>query len=72
MPSFYPNVYPIKEFEPHQKEKEPSICISFQSRWGNKGIEDFYSIFEALSKINERIKVYAIGVKPQQVPGKSR
>lgn len=66
---FYPNIYPIKEFEPCLKEDEPSICVSFQRRWGNKGIKDFYSIFEALSKINEKIKVYAIGVKPRLVPG---
>jgi glycosyltransferase involved in cell wall biosynthesis len=66
---FYPNIYPNKEFEPCLKEDEPRICISFQSRWGKKGIEDFYSIFEALSKIGEKIKVCAIGVKPQRVPG---
>jgi hypothetical protein len=64
---FYPNIYPIKEFKPSIKEKQLTICISYQSRWGNKGIKDFYSIFEALSKIDQKIKVYSIGIKPRRV-----
>jgi hypothetical protein len=65
---FYPNIYPIKELMPSLKENEPSICISFQSRWGKKGINDFYSIFEALSKVDGKIKVCVVGFKPQRVP----
>ena len=65
---FYPNIYPIKEFEPDIKDKEPSISIAFQSRWGENSIHDFYNIFDALSKINVKIKVYVIGAKPEHVP----
>lgn len=65
---FYPNVYPIKEFEPDTKDKEPSICIAFQSRWGEKSIHDFYTVFEALSKVKMKLKVYVTGVKPEHVP----
>ena len=65
---FYPNIYPIKEFEPSIKDEVPSLIIAFQSRWGDRSIHDFYSIFEALSKVNGKLKVYAIGVKPKHVP----
>lgn len=66
---FYPNVYPILEFEPCVKDKNPSVVIVFRNRWGIKGAINFDAIFKALSKLDKRIKVYVIGMKPQQVPG---
>jgi hypothetical protein len=65
---FYPNIYPIEEFEPSVRDKNPSISIVFQSRWGPKNAKYFNSIFNALSKLAKRIKVYAIGLEPQHVP----
>jgi hypothetical protein len=66
---FYPNIYPIKDFEPCDKDKNLSISIVFRNRWGPKSAIGFNEIFKAFSKLDKRIKVYVIGMKPQLVPG---
>ena len=65
---YYPNIYPINEFKPIIKDKDPSISISFQNRWGQKNAVHFNAILNALAKLNKKIKVYVIGTKPQEVP----
>lgn len=66
---FYPNIYPITEFQPSLKDKNPSISIVFRNQWGTKNAVHFNTIFKSLSKLDKKIKVYAIGMKPLQVPG---
>lgn len=65
---FYPNIYPIKQYEPFLKDEVPSISIAFQSRWGNQSIHEFDAVFDALSKIKRKVKVYVFGMKPKKVP----
>lgn len=65
---FYPNIYPNMKFEPCTKDDNPSISIVFQNRWGAKNALNFNEVFKALSRLDRRIKVYVIGMKPQQLP----
>ena len=65
---FYPNIYPIKEFEMGIKDKNPSISVVLRNCWGTESVKSFNAIFTALSKINKRIKVYVVGIEPQQIP----
>jgi hypothetical protein len=65
---FYPNIYPIMEFETGIKDKNPSISIVLRNCWGTKSAINFNAIFKALSKLDKRIKVYVIGMEPQRVP----
>jgi len=65
---FYPNIYPVEAFESSKKDQEPSISIVLQSHWGSRGEKYLEEIFKALSFIDEKIRVYMIGLKPRQVP----
>ena len=51
---FYPNIYPIKEFEMGVKDKNPSISIVLRNRWGTKSAISFNAIFKALSKLDNK------------------
>jgi hypothetical protein len=65
---FYPNIYSIPEFDPCEKEPEPSIVIALPKYWGPRAEKSLKEIFNALSHVNKRIKVYMIGMKPGQIP----
>jgi hypothetical protein len=65
---FYPNIYPLREFEPGVKDQEPSISIVSRGHWGTKADRSLEEIFEALSYTGRTIKVYVIGIEPKQVP----
>lgn len=66
--AYYPNIYPITEFTPCVKDKEPSISIVLRGYWGPRAESHLRQVFRALAYINRKIKVYMIGTKPQQVP----
>jgi len=65
---FYPNIYPIMEFENGMKDKKPSISIVLRNLWGTKSAINLNAVFKALSKLDKKIKVYLIGVEPQRIP----
>jgi hypothetical protein len=65
---FYPNIYPITEFEPACKDTEPCISIVLRGHWGQGANRSLEEIFKALSCINKKIKVNLIGVDSQYVP----
>ena len=65
---FYPNIYPIKEFEPCIKDQSPSISIVSRGHWGPKADRSLEEIFQALSSIDRTIKVNVIGIEPKEVP----
>jgi hypothetical protein len=65
---FYPNIYPIKEFEPYNKDQLPSITIVSRGHWGSKADRSLEEIFKALSFLERTIKVNVIGIAPKQVP----
>jgi hypothetical protein len=65
---FYPNIYPITEFEPSDKEQTPSISIVLSKHWGPRADRSLAEIFKALSFVDRKIRVYLIGIEPKQVP----
>jgi hypothetical protein len=65
---FYPNIYPITEFEPYAKDEAPSISIVLPAHWGGKAERYLTEIFKALSRIDMKTRVYMIGIEPKQVP----
>jgi hypothetical protein len=65
---FYPNIYPITEFESCDKDQEPSISIVLKGYWGSRATISLKQVFEALSFIDKPIKLYMIGTKPEKVP----
>lgn len=65
---FYPNIYPITEFEPCDKDQTPSISIALPEHWGPRARRSLEEIFKALSRVNRKIKVYMIGIEPKKVP----
>jgi hypothetical protein len=65
---FYPNIYPITEFEPSDKDQMPSISIVLREHWGFRAERSLKEIFKALSYLNRKIRVYVIGMEPQRVP----
>jgi hypothetical protein len=65
---YYPNIYPIKEFEPIAKDQLPSICIVSRGHWDLKAGRSLEEIFKALSYSNRTFKVTVIGIKPKKVP----
>ena len=65
---FYPNIYPVTEFEPAYKDQSPSISIVLRGHWGLNAAKSLEEIFKALSLIHKKIRVYTIGVEPQAVP----
>ena len=64
---FYPNIYPITEFEPCDKDQAPSISIVLPKHWGSRAYRSLEEIFKALSCVNRKIRVYLIGIKPHRV-----
>jgi hypothetical protein len=60
----YPNIYPIEEFEPHEKDQDPSISIVLKGHWGVRAERSLEEIFKALSFIDRKIRVYMIGIEP--------
>jgi hypothetical protein len=66
---FYPNIYPIAEFEPCDKDQALSISIVLRKACGSKGERSLAEVLKALSCINAKIRLYVVGMKPQQVPG---
>ncbi len=64
----YPNIYPIAEFEPCDKDQVPSISIALPKHWGSRAERSLKEIFKALSLVDRKIRVYMIGIEPQQVP----
>jgi hypothetical protein len=65
---FYPNIYPIAEFEPLDKDQTPSISIVLREHWGSGSERSLEEIFKALSRVDMKIRVYMIGMEPQRVP----
>ncbi len=65
---FYPNIYPIAEFEPASKDMEPCISIVLRGHWGPKVKESLKEIFQALSFINKKIRVNLIGIESKYIP----
>jgi hypothetical protein len=65
---YYPNIYPIKEFEPKVKDQLPTISIVSRGHWDLKAGKSLEEIFKALSYSSRTIKVTVIGVKPKMVP----
>ena len=67
---FYPNMYPTKGFTVSgiDKDEVPSISIVLRSHWGSKAEKSLDSVFNALGLIDERIRVYMVGIKPKKVP----
>jgi len=66
---FYPNIYPITEFEPDEKDKMPSVSIVLRGHWGSIAERSLEEIFKALSLLDGKIKVYMIGIAPTILPG---
>lgn len=64
---FYPNIYPITEFEPCDKDQTPSISIVLRGHWGQRANKSLDEILKALSYVHGKIRVYVIGIEPQQV-----
>jgi glycosyltransferase involved in cell wall biosynthesis len=64
---YYPNIYPIEEFEPSVKDQLPSIVIVSRGHWDLKAEKSLEEIFKALSVSGRNIKVIVIGVKPKKV-----
>ncbi len=65
---YYPNIYPIKEFEPSAKDQLPSISIVSRGYWDLKAERSLEEIFKALSYSSRIIKVNVIGITPKKVP----
>jgi len=65
---FYPNIYPITEFEQCDKDQTPSISIVLPEHWGPRADRSLEEIFKALSCVDKKIRVYLIGIEPKQVP----
>ncbi len=65
---FYPNIYPVPDFEPLEKDQIPSISIILREHWGSRAHEALKEVFEALAYFNKPISVYMIGVKPKEIP----
>jgi hypothetical protein len=69
---FYPNIYPIKEFEPGDKDQSLSICIVSRGHWGSKADRSLEEIFKALSSYGRPTNVYLIGITSKHVPNNIR
>ena len=65
---FYPNIYPLFEFEASEKSILPSVSIILRGHWGPKVEKSLEEALKAISLVNEKIKVYLVGIKPQNVP----
>jgi hypothetical protein len=65
---FYPNIYPLAEFEPGSKDPTVGISIVLRGHWGVKAERSLAEIFKAFSYLDEKIKIYLIGIEPKHVP----
>jgi len=65
---FYPNIYPTVEYEPCDKDEKPAISIVLRDHWGFRAKQSLETIFNALSCLDQQIKVYLIGIKPLKIP----
>ena len=65
---YYPNIYPLEDFEPRDKDPTPSISIVLREHWGSRTQASLEQVFQALGFINGPIKVYMIGTKPAKIP----
>jgi hypothetical protein len=65
----YPNIYPIQEFEPDEKDKDPSVSIVLRGHWGPSVYKSLSEILKALSYVDSKLTVYLFGTKPDRVPG---
>jgi hypothetical protein len=65
---FYPNMYPTEELEPCEKDEIPSISIVLREHWGHRAEDSLETIFNALARIDEEIRVYMIGIRPKIIP----
>ena len=65
---YYPNIYPISELKLSDKDLEPSITIVLREHWGSLANEALEEVLRALASLNEKIKVYMIGMKPEKTP----
>jgi hypothetical protein len=65
---FYPNIYPISGFKTLEKDALPSVSIVLKGHWGPKAEKSLQDVFSALANINRQIKVYMIGINPENVP----
>jgi hypothetical protein len=69
---YYPNIYPVTDFELDCKDPELSICIVLRERWGIRGAKSLRKILKALQFLDKQITVYMIGLKPDSVPDNIR
>jgi hypothetical protein len=51
----YPNIYPITEFEPCDKDPAPSISIVLPKHWGSRADRSLEEILKALSCVDRKI-----------------
>jgi len=65
---FYPNIYPVEEFELCNKDQMPSMSIVLRDYWDFRALRSLQEAFKALSRINRKIRLYMIGIRPQGVP----
>ena len=65
---YYPNIYPTEEPSESKKDQTPSICLVLKGHWGKRAEKSLNEVFEALSFINSKIKVYLVGIKQLKVP----
>lgn len=64
---YYPNIYPT-EFELNEKNQTPSIAIIMRGHWGTRGELSLEEVFESLSHVNRKLKVFMIGERPKKIP----
>jgi hypothetical protein len=65
---FYPNIYPLSNFNLAEKDDVPSICLVLKEHWTSRSRESLFSILKGLSFLDEQIKLYLIGIKPDWIP----
>ena len=64
---FYPNIYPLENFEPLFKNESPTISIISREHWGSKVERSLEEIFNALSLVGKKITVCVFGKAPKSV-----
>ena len=65
---YYPNIYPIPEFEPCNKDRSLSITIVMRDYWGSRAYNSLKEVFKALTLLDKPIKLSLIGIKPENIP----
>ena len=66
--TYYPNIYPMEDFDVCKKSQTPSISIVLRGYWGPRITQSLEELFQALGYIGESISVNIIGAKPRNVP----